>query len=312
MTLARFEELGGNESMDEKQALIEQLQGIAKDLGTSTVARHEFLRRSGASERKIQRLFGSYNDLVLAAGLNPRAFPTSDSPAYSDADLLTEVVRVLRLPSSKLTRVFFEQNAIVSASACERRFGGWINTIKAAGELLTPDEETELLQRIREYTAPSLPPQRSPTPAQESVDEEEEAGSSEAESAEHAVVSPGSSNLYGDFINFRGLQHAPVNEQGVVFLFGMICRELGYVVEIVKPGFPDCEAKRRVRGKTGMWQRVRIEFEYQARSFRQHGHDPDQCDVIVCWEDNWPECPIEVLELRSSLRSLLSNAQTTG
>ena len=303
---------GVNGPMDERQTLIETLQNIAKDLGTTTVARREFLRRSGASERKIQRLFGSYNDLVLAAGLSPRAFPTSDVPTYSDEDLLNEVVRVLRLPNSKLTRVFFEQNASVSTSACERRFGGWINTIKAAGELLQPGEEAELLQQIREYTAPNLPPRRATTPAEGSVDDEEEAGSPQPEPAEHAVVPAGLSNLYGDFINFRGLQHAPVNEQGVVFLFGMICRELGYVVEIVKPGFPDCEAKRRVRGKAGMWQRVRIEFEYQSRGFRQHGHDPDQCDVIVCWEDNWPECLIEVLELRSSLRSLSSNDQAAG
>lgn len=298
--------------MDERQELIETLQHIAKDLGATTVARHEFLRRSGASERKIQRLFGSYNDLVLAAGLSPRAFPTSDAPTYSDEHLLNEVVRVLRLPNSKLTRVFFEQNASFSTSACERRFGGWINTIKAAGELLQPGEEAELLQQIREYTVPNLPPRRATTPAEESADDEEEAGSPQPESAEHAVVPAGLSNLYGDFINFRGLQHAPVNEQGVVFLFGMICRELGYVVEIVKPGFPDCEAKRRVRGKAGMWQRVRIEFEYQSRSFRQHGHDPDQCDVIVCWEDSWPECPMEVLELRSSLRNLSSNDQAAG
>lgn len=303
---------GINEPMDEKQTLIEKLQSIAKDLGATTVARHEFLRRSGASERKIQRLFGSYNDLVLAAGLSPRAFPTSDVPTYSDEDLLNEVVRVLRLPNSKLTRIFFEQKASVSTSACERRFGGWINTIKAAGELLKPGEEAELLQRIREYTAPNLPLRRASTPTEENVEDGEEAGPAEQESAEHALVPAGLSNLYGDFINFRGLQHAPVNEQGVVFLFGMICRELGYVVEIVKPGFPDCEAKRRVRGKAGMWQRVRIEFEYQSRNFRQHGHDPDQCDVIVCWEDNWPGCPIEVLELRASLRSLSSNDQATG
>ena len=301
--------------MDEKQTLIETLQGIAKDLGTTTVARYEFLRRSGVSERKIQRLFGSYNDLVLAAGLSPRSFPTSDAPIYSDEDLLNEVVRVLRAPNSKLTRVFFEQNASVSTSACERRFGGWINTITAAGELLNPDEDADLLQRIREYTAINMPPRRAATPTVEGDDDERqetESAGPDVTEQNHSLVPAGLSNLHGDFINFRGLQHAPVNEQGVVFLFGMICRELGYVVEIVKPGFPDCEAKRRVRGKTGMWQRVRIEFEYQSRSFRQHGHDPDQCDVIVCWEDNWPECPIEVLELRSAMRNLSSNDQTTG
>lgn len=301
--------------MDEKQVLIQKLQSIAKELDTTTVARHEFLRRAGVSERKVQRLFGSYNELVSAAGLNPRRFPTSDAPAYSDQDLLSEVVRVLRLPNAKFTRVFFEQNASVSTSVCERRFGGWINTIKAAGELLTGDEEAGLLQRIRDYTAPNLPPRKvavSTSGVAEREEEGEEVESLQTSSVEHSVVPAGLSNLYGDFINFRGLQHAPVNEQGVVFLFGMICRELGYVVEIIKQGFPDCEAKRRVRGKSGMWQRVRIEFEYESRNFRLHGHDPDQCDVIVCWEDNWTECPMEVLELRSSLRTLSSSEQGTA
>jgi hypothetical protein len=296
--------------MNERQALIDKLRSIAEEIGATAVSRHEFLRRSGASERKIQHLFGSYNDLVLAAGLSPRAFPTSDAPTYSDQDLLNEVLRVLRLPNSRLTRVFFEQNASVSASACERRFGGWINTMKAAGELLNPDEEEGLLHRVQEYTVSNLPPRKAPTPPAEIVEDEEEAGLPQPESGEHKMVPAGLSNLYGDFINFRGLQHAPVNEQGVVFLFGMICRELGYVVEIVKPGFPDCEAKRQVRGKSGMWQRVRIEFEYESRNFRQHGHDPDQCDVIVCWEDNWHDCPIEVLELRTALRNVPSSNRT--
>jgi len=22
------------------------------------------------------------------------------------------------------------------------------------------------------------------------------------------------------------------------------------------------------------------------------------CDMIICWKHNWPECPLEVLELR--------------
>jgi len=89
----------------------------------------------------------------------------------------------------------------------------------------------------------------------------------------------------------------------------MICRELGYVVESVKTGFPDCEAKRLIRGKSGKWQRVRIEFEFLSRSFKVHGHDPDLCDVIVCWEHNWPDCPIETLELRTLLSTLPNNVQ---
>jgi hypothetical protein len=30
-------------------------------------------------------------------------------------------------------------------------------------------------------------------------------------------------------------------------------------------------------------------------------HDLKGCDMIVCWEHNWPECPLEVLELKQYL-----------
>jgi hypothetical protein len=43
---------------------------------------------------------------------------------------------------------------------------------------------------------------------------------------------------------------------------------------------------------------VRIEFEFESKSFVWHGHDAKECDLIVCWENNWPECPLEVVELR--------------
>jgi hypothetical protein len=115
---------------------------------------------------------------------------------------------------------------------------------------------------------------------------------------------------YGEFLNFRGLQHAPVNEQGVVFLFGMVAHELGYAVESVQTGYPDCDAKRRVG--QNRWERVRVEFEYKSRAFREHGHDPRGCDVIVCWEHNWPECPVEVLELREAIKRLPVRTSGSG
>lgn len=109
---------------------------------------------------------------------------------------------------------------------------------------------------------------------------------------------------YGNPIDFRGLRHEPVNENGVVFLFGIVARELGFLVEAVQAGFPDCEAKRQIA--PGKWQRVRIEFEYESRNFLAHGHDVDGCDVIVCWHYNWADCPgsLEVVELCSLIQSL--------
>jgi hypothetical protein len=108
--------------------------------------------------------------------------------------------------------------------------------------------------------------------------------------------------LVGPGLNFRGFLHEPIGEQGVVFLFGMVSKELGFIVESVATAFPDCVAKRKVA--KDRYKSVRIEFEFQSRNFAIHGHDPTGCDVIVCWEHNWPECPLEVIELRTRIREL--------
>jgi hypothetical protein len=108
-------------------------------------------------------------------------------------------------------------------------------------------------------------------------------------------------SVVGDLINFRGLVYAPINENGVILLFGRVMHDLNMYVEEVKPGFPDCIA-RRFTGRG--WQRVAIEFEYASSNFKAHGHNCADCDIVVCWEDDWPECPIEVIELQTAIRDL--------
>jgi hypothetical protein len=108
--------------------------------------------------------------------------------------------------------------------------------------------------------------------------------------------------VHGACLNFGNLTYAPINEQGVVFLFGMVSRALGFEsVERVGPDFPDCVAMRRINSR-GEQQRVKIECEYRSREFN---HDPERCDVIVCWEDNWgKQSPIEVIELKTEIEKL--------
>jgi hypothetical protein len=282
---------------NEKAAMVKLLRGLADELGTDSVPRVEFMRRSGIGLRRIRRLFGTYNGLVEAAGLVTKKFHSAESRKYSSAELLAEIARVVRIPDSKLTTVFFEQHSKISVWSCLRRFGGWIKALKAASHKLDPERESDLLLRIRAYTARAATASTPIPPAAE--------GTRSLRPSAH-----GDGLMYGDLIHFRGLEHAPVNELGVILLFGMIYRELGYVVEMVKPGFPDCEAKREVR--PGIWRRVRIEFEFRSRKFCKHGHNPEHCDVIVCWENDWPDCPIEVLELKSaSQRLALSTHSTT-
>jgi hypothetical protein len=108
--------------------------------------------------------------------------------------------------------------------------------------------------------------------------------------------------VLGERIDFRWLAHAPVNELGVVYLFGVLSNDLGFNVESIQAYFPDCEAKRRLKNEK--WQRVRIEFEYKSSNFIAHQHPITGCDVIVCWIHDWKECPLEVVELKSAIEKL--------
>lgn len=113
------------------------------------------------------------------------------------------------------------------------------------------------------------------------------------------------SSVVGDLINFRGMVYSPLNENGVVFLFGKVVEDLNMYIEEIKPGYPDCIARRFV-GKG--WEKVAVEFEMEARNFQQHKHDPKMCNIIVCWENNWKDCPkeygLEIIELKSLIKEL--------
>ena len=112
---------------------------------------------------------------------------------------------------------------------------------------------------------------------------------------------------YGRPLGFENLVYEPANEQGVVVLFAMMSKHLQYNIEgIWQDSFPDCEAMRVESG--GSLRRVKIEFEYKSKEFVTHGHNPNECDVIVCWKDNWKDCPqnIEVLELSKEVEKIKS------
>jgi len=117
----------------------------------------------------------------------------------------------------------------------------------------------------------------------------------------NAKHTPRKTSAVGPLLTFRNVVYSPVYETGVVFLFGMIAGELGFLIEEIKNEFPDCIARRRSGDR---WDLVRIEFEYYSHNFVEHEHDPSACDLCVCWNDDDPECPVEVLELRKVLATL--------
>jgi len=99
------------------------------------------------------------------------------------------------------------------------------------------------------------------------------------------------------------MNYAPTSEQGVVALFVHYMKDLGFEkLEFIRAGFPDACAIQRT-GKT--FERKYIEFEYRASGFRSHvrnaKHRNLRCDYVVCWEDDYFGCPVEVIELKSAI-----------
>lgn len=84
-----------------------------------------------------------------------------------------------------------------------------------------------------------------------------------------------------------------INEMGVVATFASRCLGLGYVILKIQAPFPDALIQDTKTGEI-----IRVEFEYTSSSFKDHGHDIDGCDMIICWRNDWADCPLEVLELR--------------
>jgi len=276
--------------MPAKKDILDSIASMARRMGRAPPL-SEFVALAGISEYFVSQCFPSWSDAVRAAGLEPN----TSNVRLEDCELLKDWGETVRKNRSIPSRRAYQREGRYDVCTMERRFGPWSSIPKtfrkfAQGKpewadltaLLPEAVPKENCGRPKQGTHPILPPPLQYAPLRDRA-------------------------TYGNPIAFRSLRHEPVNEQGVLLLFGILAEELGYMIEAVQNGFPDCEALRQIA--PGRWQRVRIEFEFESRNFRDHGHPVDGCDVIVCWRHNWDECPehLEVLELSSTIKSLANS-----
>lgn len=239
---------------------------------------------------RVATLFGSYTKALKASGLlgtNSTAWRLTMEQLHED---WREVARrVRRVPTIYDYRV----ESRYSERPLKSRFGSWADLPAAILEFGDRkqlwagwEDVRELTQRHVDERSTSTEPDF-PKPTLDDVDVKLTYG--------------------GPLIDINSpMAIAPNNEMGVVLLFGALARKLGFMVLKLQPmDYPDCEALREVA--TNRWQRVRIEFEFESRNFQIHGHDPQECDLIVCWEHNWRECGVNVLELKRKLAAAGQN-----
>jgi hypothetical protein len=261
----------------EKAALIEQAREVARALGADRLALAEFARRTGVREAWILRHFDRWSDLCRAAGLKPGGL---GAERIADDEVFAAMRDAFLAAGGIVRREVFARHFRYSTGAFITRGGNYGAVLRRLLDWLAVHDPAFPHMAALERRLASPKYRAAPPP--------------------EAAPAPGA--LLGERIDFGALEHAPTNEQGVVFLFGVAAERLGYLVERLGPAFPDCCAKRRE--PDGRWRRLRIEFEFRARTFRVHAHDPAGCDLIVCWENNWRDCPIPVLALKDEIEKL--------
>ena len=278
-----------------KEEIVRAIRVCAKKLRRNPNLR-ELRAMAGVQTKHVYKRLGSLRKALQAAGLE--GIGPGFSPAEETVlrDWATVARKLKKLPSI----LEYERTGRFSGKPFQRLYGSWSGT--AEGFCKFADKHGlqagwgDVLEMIRDAQVPSgnvMSRNESGTNAAAGPATQEKDHGWKKRFRKGGIMRD--RPVYGPPLSWPELAHAPVNELGVVFVFGMMARRLGFVVHRLQAGFTDCIAMREVA--PGIWQRVRIEFEFESRNFLKHKHRKDKCDVIVCWKHNWKDCPLDVVEL---------------
>ncbi len=280
-----------------KEEVVAAILDCTEKLG-HVPSRNELRKHGRISREQLERHFGSFTKALHACDLKRR--PASGKLEMED--LFADWASIVRLLGKLPTGYEYEERSKYSQRPLLARFGTWARVPPGlkmyAEENGMADEWKDVLEIVV---------------AQDRINQKRQSvfggkaggmGNGRAFTDRAFTDRP----MYGPLMRPCPLICGPINEAGVVYLFGTMAEQLGYVVLRMQSEFPDCEAFRLVEAER--WQRVRIEFEYESRNFLKHLHDVNECDVIVCWRHNWPESPLEVVELRAIVSEQMQRSLT--
>ena len=269
-----------------REEMISAIKQTAEETG-HVPSMTELLKTKRISQYDVRKHFGVYASALHACGLQ------GSGPGYETtmSQLFTDWAEVTRRAGRVPTVGDYELHSRYSLKPLMRQFGAWPRVAAGMAQYARENGLEEDGKDVLEVVAAHLEGRK------------RRPGSSKWDTPR--ILLPGliqGEPVYGTPTVETDLMLSPTNEQGVVFLFGAVARKLGFVVLRIQTEYPDCEALREM--EPGLWQRIRIEFEYESRNFLMHGHKPDKCNLIVCWKHNWAESPLEVIELSSAFKQI--------
>jgi len=268
-----------------KEEVVAAIQACAEKLKRAPTL-PELMKHKGISVREVRKHFGNFRRAIEECGLEKsgRGWKVELRDLFED---WAGVARKLK----KLPTIWeYQEHGRYSFRPLKTRFGSW--ALVAEGMKMYAEDHglAEEWHDVMELVRTRLTNQRA---------------RAEMFTRESQVNNLSARPVYGPLIRAGALVYGPTNELGVVCLFCSLAEELGFLILQVRAGYPDCEAMRVV--EENRLKPVLVEFEFKSRNFLMHKHDPAACDLIVCWENNWPEAPLEVLELKSAVERLAAS-----
>ncbi len=264
-----------------QEECVHEMQRVALVLDRSHLTAEEFDANAKVSAFRIVRVFGTWATALKAAGLASSPNLIREVPISTLAgDFLRACIELGRIPTiNQLTR----RSRHVSHTFAGKH-GGYLAFKRTAIDHLfsTNARIPPAIKTLFETVLSQFPFIVAPSP-------------------EGPQAQP---HRQGRTLNFRAFAYAPTCEHDVVQMFGAVAQELGFEILANRSAFPDCEARRRRPGARETFVKCLIEYEFASSDYRRHQHPVSGCDLVVCWNHDWADCPIEVLELSAEIRNL--------
>ncbi len=204
-----------------KESIIEVLQNLSKQLGKSKLSKADVAK--ALSPSTVKNHFGSVGNALEAAGLertdSSEHLRGRDS-ALTDEELFRSLLDLEAELGHEPRNTENSAHGKYSHTPFRKRFGKWSDVLAHYRKWKAEKGET-----VNEVSSPPGPSQGTLTVVKKPP--------SVSVKTHPAVNRKSPAQLYGEPIDFRGFRHAPINEQGVVYLFGMVSRELGFYIEAV-------------------------------------------------------------------------------
>jgi len=207
-----------------RDQILDAIKRTASELGKRP-SRPVFIGHTGISEYQVLKHFPNWNSAVEAAGLEP----DTTNVQIDDDELLRDWGRLVRELRQIPTRVQYRHYGKFSPGSFEHHFGPWSRLPDTFREFAVDKDEWNDVLAL-------LPVKKSHAKLTETDPATSDTKPESASPFIPSSVAQRHSKLndrpvYGNHIDFRGLRHEPANENGVIFLFGIVARELGYSVE---------------------------------------------------------------------------------